>query len=49
MRRLTGEAIAADLADHPELTTEDLRGAVTLLRGLLPDHPTTDLDQESEP
>lgn len=48
VRRLTGEAIAARLADHRELTTEELRTAVALLRGLLPDHDHH-LDQESQP
>jgi DNA-binding MarR family transcriptional regulator len=38
VRRLNGEAIAAQLQQHPTLTTEDLRTAVTVLRELLSAH-----------
>jgi DNA-binding MarR family transcriptional regulator len=41
VRRLNGEAIAAQLTQHPTLTTDELRTAVTLLRELLAT-PTTE-------
>ena len=34
VRRLNGEAIAAQLDEHPTLTADDLRTAVTVLREL---------------
>lgn len=44
VRRLNGEAVAARLEQHPTLTPEQLRTAVTVLRELLTD-PRQDSDQ----
>ena len=46
VRRLNGEVVAAQLAQHPTLTSEELGTAVTVLRALLatplPDEPSED-------
>jgi DNA-binding MarR family transcriptional regulator len=45
VRRTNGETVAALLARHPTLTTDDLRTAVTVLRALLTD-PAEDTGTE---
>src|SRR3954468_7644202 len=42
VRRLNGEAVAAQLAHHPTLTQDELRTAVTVLRSLLVEADTTE-------
>jgi DNA-binding MarR family transcriptional regulator len=49
VRRLNGEAIAAQLERHPTLTGDELRTAVTVLRALAHADPTQSNPTQSDP